>query len=96
MKEEGESSQNVKPRSKRNSVASASASASATPVNRFRHRSARSPSPPLTAAARYHPRSSFRNGKVLLISIQFFESEPWNEIYLDWVQLFEICFFSNC
>ncbi|CAG7899701.1 unnamed protein product [Brassica rapa] len=51
MKEEGESSQNVKPRSKRNSVASASASASATPVNRFRHRSARSPSPPLTAAA---------------------------------------------
>ncbi|CAF2109107.1 unnamed protein product [Brassica napus] len=62
MKEEGdsESSQNVKPRSKRNSVASASASASATPINRFRRRSARSPSPPLTAAARYHCRSSFK------------------------------------
>ncbi|KAF3498966.1 hypothetical protein DY000_02054985 [Brassica cretica] len=43
MKEEGESSQNVKPRSKRNSVASASASASATPVGRFRRRAARSP-----------------------------------------------------
>ncbi|KAG2257010.1 hypothetical protein Bca52824_076304 [Brassica carinata] len=43
MKEEGETSQNVKPRSKRNSVASAFASASATPVGRFRRRAARSP-----------------------------------------------------
>lgn len=52
MKEEDVSSQNVNPRSTRNSVASASASASATPVDRFRRR-ARSPSPPQTAAARY-------------------------------------------
>ncbi|KAG7646616.1 Zinc finger C3HC-like [Arabidopsis thaliana x Arabidopsis arenosa] len=50
MKEEDVSSQNVNPRSNRNSVASASASASATPVDRFRRR-ARSPSPPQTAAA---------------------------------------------